>query len=169
MFLKKEKRWFVFYCMSRSEKKAQQTLSEDGWEVYLPLRNEIHIWSDRKKNVTVPLFRGYIFANCKTHEVYQLLTNRYIVAPVKIGNEFAYLRQREVDLIRKIEEHGYIVSAEPKKINIGDSVEITVGALKGYKGKCIVESNKNYVLIDIESIDYQLKVKVLKRELKILK
>lgn len=168
MCKKNSKRWYVFYCKSRAEKKAKEQLIEAGEEVYLPLKEEVHIWSDRKKKVVLPLFKGYIFINCLIHEVYKLVNHYHIVAPVKIGEEFAFLRDKEIELVRLIEKHGINVTAEPKSIQKGTTVKIINGHLKGHQGICTCQSSNKYVYIDIESINYQLKVKLSTAEIEIL-
>ena len=47
--------WYAVYTRPRSEKKALITLSEDGYEVYLPLKKTLRQWSDRKKWIEFPL------------------------------------------------------------------------------------------------------------------
>ena len=53
--------WYVVYVRSRYEKKVHQLLQEKGIESSLPLIKTVRIWSDRKKKVEVPLFKGYVF------------------------------------------------------------------------------------------------------------
>jgi transcription antitermination factor NusG len=53
--------WYIWYTQPRAEKQLQKRLAGEGIEVFLPLRKELHQWSDRKKWVEVPLFRGYLF------------------------------------------------------------------------------------------------------------
>ncbi|MDD2387636.1 MAG: hypothetical protein PHP52_12740 [Bacteroidales bacterium] len=77
---------------------------------------------------------------------------------IKLGNEYAIIREKEFDLLRKIEKHGLKVSIEPLAICKGNRVEIISGLLKGYKGICIEESNNNYVSIAIKDINQNVKV-----------
>ena len=44
-------RWYALSVRSRHEKKAHAELRERGFETFLPLIEEIHAWSDRKKKV----------------------------------------------------------------------------------------------------------------------
>ena len=54
-------RWYAVSLRSRHEKKAHAELLRRGIERFLPLIGEVHLWSDRKKKVMVPLCRGYLF------------------------------------------------------------------------------------------------------------
>ncbi len=56
-----EKSWFALYTKPRSEFKAAQQISSLDVEYYLPTITKTKQWSDRKKKITEPVIRGYIF------------------------------------------------------------------------------------------------------------
>ncbi len=53
--------WYAVQTRYRFEKKVAEQLRTKGVETFLPLREEIHRWSDRCKDVSLPLFPGYAF------------------------------------------------------------------------------------------------------------
>jgi transcription antitermination factor NusG len=53
--------WFALYTKPRSEFKAAEQINEAGIQYYLPSVTRVKQWSDRKKKVTEPLIKGYIF------------------------------------------------------------------------------------------------------------
>lgn len=55
------KYWFALYTKPRSEFKAASQLESIGVSYYLPSITKVKQWSDRKKKITEPLLRGYIF------------------------------------------------------------------------------------------------------------
>ncbi len=55
------KAWFALYTKSRSEFKAAAQIEALCVEYYLPTVTKYKQWSDRKKKITEPLIRGYIF------------------------------------------------------------------------------------------------------------
>ena len=55
------KKWFALYTRPRHEFKALEQIKELEVETYLPTITVIKQWSDRKKKITEPLFRSYIF------------------------------------------------------------------------------------------------------------
>ena len=57
------KNWYAIYVRSRHEKYVYSELQQKGIESSLPLVTQTRQWSDRKKKVEVPLFRGYVFVN----------------------------------------------------------------------------------------------------------
>ncbi len=56
-----QKNWYALYTKSRSEFKAAAQLEERAIEYYLPAITKVKQWSDRKKKITEPVLRGYIF------------------------------------------------------------------------------------------------------------
>ena len=66
--------WFALQTRYRFEKRVAEQLQAKGLEVFLPLRRENHRWSDRQKEITIPLFPGYAFVR-----VSELLDSRRIV------------------------------------------------------------------------------------------
>jgi transcription antitermination factor NusG len=53
--------WFALYTKPRSDFKAAEQINEAGIQYYLPSVTRVKQWSDRKKKVTEPLIKGYIF------------------------------------------------------------------------------------------------------------
>src|SRR5437879_5635660 len=53
--------WYAIRTRSRHEKMVARQLHGQEIEAFLPLCNEVHRWSDRQKEVGLPLFPGYAF------------------------------------------------------------------------------------------------------------
>lgn len=159
-------KWYVFYVRSRAEKIAVSLLQEAGFEAYLPLMSVKRIWSDRIKTVIVPMFTGYVFVHCGLSEIDNVLDCQHLVAALKIGSEFSFVRQKEIDMLKTIEESNYSIFIESSILNRGDTVEIIYGVLKGYSGSYIEESGSNYVVLSIEGINQSVKIKIGKEYLK---
>lgn len=155
-----EKKWYVFYCKSRAEKKANEELRIRGYESYLPMMVQNRVWSDRIKKVSVPMLSGYIFVNCYKHEIYSILEIRQIVGPVRIGKEYAQIRQSDIDILQKTEINGLKVFVEKSIVTKGDLVEISAGVLRNLRGLCVEEAGNNYFIIAIEGINQSIKIKI---------
>ena len=53
--------WFALYTKPKSEFKAAEQLNSVEISYYLPTVTRMKQWSDRKKKITEPVMRGYIF------------------------------------------------------------------------------------------------------------
>jgi transcriptional antiterminator RfaH len=87
------KAWFALYTKSRSEFKAAEQIGANEVEYYLPTVVKYRQWSDRKKKITEPLIRGYIFVYANEKERIVSLEQNAVVRcltergrPAKIPN-----------------------------------------------------------------------------------
>ena len=160
------KNWYVFYTKSRAEKKTKKTLEKFGFEVFLPTIKVMRQWSDRKKKVEVPLFNSYIFVYEEEHQIQEVTKIPGISWSIRQEGRPAYLREDELDMIKRLTESGYAVQAEGyDELEKGDEVEILDGPLKGFKGIIDNSAEKNFRVI-IPSIGQAVKVQVDKMLLK---
>ena len=61
-------KWYAAYTRSRHEKVVAEELWKKQIESFLPLREVISQWKDRRKKVQLPLFPGYLFVHVPLHE-----------------------------------------------------------------------------------------------------
>jgi transcription antitermination factor NusG len=53
--------WFAIQTVARHEKRVAGQLAEERISTFLPLLNQVHEWSDRRKCIQVPVFSCYVF------------------------------------------------------------------------------------------------------------
>lgn len=155
-----EKSWYVFYTKARWEKKTFDLLKREGFKPWLPLVKEVHQWSDRKKKVTVPLFRSYIFVLSTESMIQEIVKTPGISWNIRLDGKPAILKDREKSMIERVLETGYSVEPiSPSTYNRGDHVEIIEGPLVGLKGM-VLSGNTSTILIQIDSLEQLLRVKL---------
>jgi transcription antitermination factor NusG len=71
--------WFALYTKSRSEFKAAEQIGALNIEYYLPVITKYRQWSDRRKKITEPLIRGYIFVYVNEKERIKSLEQNAVV------------------------------------------------------------------------------------------
>jgi transcription termination/antitermination protein NusG len=164
-----EKAWYVFYCKSRAEKKVFEQLIHKDFTVYLPLYQTLRIWSDRKKKVSLPMFPGYIFVQCSPINFSALQqTSPGLVAPVKIGSQYAILRQEEINFLQKIETNGIEAVFSSTKPEVGNRVKVIAGPLKDYEGFCMEETAENFLVVHVEAVNQYVKIRIHASKLEVL-
>lgn len=154
-----EKKWFAIYTRSRNEKKVAERLEENSIEVYLPLLHTLKQWSDRKKKITIPLFKGYVFVHIDSREYIKVLHTEGVVRFVTIGNELIPIPENQIMAIKYFLQESDQVEGE-KIFNKGDRVVITHGALMGIRGDIMDFSGKHKVRIKIEVINQYIDVSI---------
>tara|TARA_B100000131_G_scaffold284067_1_gene292398 strand:- start:1728 stop:2234 length:507 start_codon:yes stop_codon:yes gene_type:complete len=153
------KQWFAFYTKSRHEKSVSIALENKGFEVYLPLLKERRKWSDRKKWVTFPLFKSYIFIKIEAKESVFALKTPGIVKIIKFGDKPSPILDDTIKSLKLMIEGGY----NPQPIEYftkGDPVIIRDGPLKGLKGEIGTIHNQDHFIIHIDAIQHSVSIKI---------
>ena len=154
-----KKQWFTFYTKSKHEKLVYNSLVKQGYEVYLPLLKKRKKWSDRKKWVEFPLFKGYVFVKIEAKNEIPLLKTPGIVKMIKFGGKLAPVLEETIKSLKLIINGGY--NPEPTDYFIkGDPVIIKDGPLKGIKGEVVRIENEKYFIIHIDSIRQTISLKI---------
>ena len=97
-----QKSWFALYTKPRNEFKASEQLTRAEVEHYLPTITRLKQWSDRKKKVTEPLIRGYIFIYATENQRLASVEQPSIVRCVFDGGHPASIPDWQIDNIRKM-------------------------------------------------------------------
>jgi transcription termination/antitermination protein NusG len=92
--------WFVVWTESRAEKKVASRIEAQGIESWAPTFTERHRWSDRWRNVVLPLFPGYLFARGEMAQLHRLLRTPGVLTVVKAGNQPALLSDSFIKSLR---------------------------------------------------------------------
>ena len=153
------KQWFAFYTKSRHEKSVHSILKNMGYDVYLPLLKERRKWSDRKKWVTYPLFKSYIFIKIEAKDSIFVLKTSGIVRIVKFGNKPSPILEDTIKSLKLMIDGGY--NPQPTDYFIkGDPVVIKDGPLKGLKGEIAIIHNQERLIIKVDAIEHSFSIKI---------
>lgn len=155
--------WFALYCKSRHEKKVARQLDEKGIINYLPLKREVRQWSDRKKTVEVPLFRGYVFVRIPENYQIPVLETYGAVTFVKFGGKLVPIPEEQIESVKTVEEYGVGLSQEPVDFELDSRVRVTGGPCQGLVGHLVHRKNRDRFVVVIDSIKLGASVEI-KRE-----
>ena len=147
-----EKLWYAIYVRSRHEKNVHSALLNKDIESFLPVKTVIRQWSDRKKKVEVPLFRGYVFIRIDIREdKFNILKTDGVVKFIGIGKNPSRIPDEQIHWMHIIVEKSDTVKNE-KEIPIGQKVSVIAGPFKGLEGIVTRDGNQSRLVIVIESI-----------------
>lgn len=99
---KSDKSWFALYTKPRNEFKAAKQIEAAGINFYLPTYVKISQWSDRKKKITEPLLRGYIFIFSNEKERILSLEQPSVVRCVSERGRPARIPEWQIDNLKKM-------------------------------------------------------------------
>ena len=128
------------YTKPRQEFTAAQEFRAEGFEFYLPTIELMKQWSDRKKKVTEPLFRGYIFLYGTEGERLKAVQMKSIVKTVSFDGKPSVIPDWEIENLKRMLEgtNEIDISDIPP---VGSKVKVIAGPFKDIEG--IVYDNEN--------------------------
>jgi len=161
--------WYAIYTKPNSEKKLYSSLVEKQIECYLPLRKVLRYWSDRKKWIEEPLFKGYLFAKVSYKEFFDILNTPGAVCYVSFGGRAQPIPEKQMSSIKTmVEQAKEEMVLTYKNIMKGQKAEVVYGALKGIQGEIVEIHGQERILIRLESMNCSLHANISKDEVRIL-
>src|SRR5262245_48848200 len=115
--------WFAVQVKTTHEKRVTSLLSYQGREWFLPLYRARRRWSDRIKQVDLPLFPGYVFCRFSPCARVSILKTPSVIGIVGIRNVPAPIDDQEIAALHKVVNAGAGVSPHPF-LQAGQSVRI---------------------------------------------
>lgn len=165
--MKAEVNWFALYTKPRWEKKVAITLGENGIVVYCPLNKVVRQWSDRKKIVLEPLFKGYVFVHIAEEEKLAVKQTDGVVNFVYWNRKPAIVRQKEIETIQRFLSEFSDVAVEDIHLEVDKQVVIKKGVLVNYQG-IVLEVLGNKAKVLIESMGLKLSATIDKKNLELI-
>ncbi len=153
------RQWYALYLRSRYEKKVYEDLGKKEVETFLPLIEEVHIWSDRKKKIQEPLFRGYVFVKTDLRDKEEILITDGVVRFVGINHKPSSIPESQIEWLRRIVS-GPIEMQREQYLNVGERVRVTAGPLIGLEGIVTRMQGVARVVVSIVAIEQSVSVQV---------
>ncbi|MBN1299879.1 MAG: UpxY family transcription antiterminator [Melioribacteraceae bacterium] len=154
------KKWYALYTKPRSEFKAELQLNSIDIESYLPKVQLLKKWSDRKKKVTEPLFRGYIFIRADERERLLALEQNAIVKTIFFNGKPSAVPQSQIDSLKKMLSNTNDIQVFNNIIK-GNIVKIVEGPFSGTEGVVYnVSKNESMLAVNIDIINRSVVVKL---------
>ena len=145
--------WYAVQTRPRHEKKVAAELSGKGIVNYLPLVRQIHRWSDRRKEVEVPLFPGYTFVHAALSPETRISILRVWGALNFVGSQNlgTPIPEKQIEFIRMLMAENLQAAPYPF-LRSGQRVVVRSGALAGLEGIFLGTERSKRLVISIESI-----------------
>jgi len=144
-------RWYALYTRAHHEKKVAGQLMRKGIEHFLPLWRVRHRWSDRWKEVALPLFPNYLFVRLNLEDVRQyiaVLRTPGVVNFVRFNRRVEPVPDEEIESVRRICESTLPYDPFPY-LREGRWVEVVRGPLKGLRGWVVEREGTRRVVVSV--------------------
>ena len=158
--LQKVHPWYAVHVQSKFERIASSVLRDRGYEEFLPFYRAAHQWSDRVKQLDLPLFPGYLF--CRINIADGLL--RVVTAPgvrriVSAGRYPISLSDREIELVRAVVRSGLPAMPWPI-LRAGRRILIEHGPLAGVEGIVLEVDKKCRLIVSVSLLQRSVAVEI---------
>ena len=125
--------WYALQVRLRYERIIADALLAKGYEGFLPMYRKNSRWSDRIRELNLPLFPGYLFCRLDKNKRLPILITPGVIRIVGIGKNLLPIDEGEISSIQAIVASG--LDAEPHPyLQIGQRVRIEHGSLSGVEG-----------------------------------
>jgi len=157
--LAEQARWYALRTRSRHEKMVAEQLDQQGIENFLPLVKRTRQWSDRVKEVALPLFSGYTFVRValQSPDKLRVLQTHGVAGLVGIRGAGAPIPDAQIDSLKMVVENQLPFEEHPF-LEIGQRVRIQGGALDGIEGILSAHKGDRTLVISVDPIHRSLSI-----------
>jgi len=151
--------WYVLYTNGRHEKRVVELLSNRQVNCYLPLYRSVRRWQDRRKEIDLPLFPGYVFVRMALRSRLQALTVPGVVRIVTFNGKPAPVDDSEIDALRQGLSCATSVKPHPY-LKVGKRVHVRSGPFAGMHGILVRRKQAYRLVLSIDLIMRSLSVEI---------
>ena len=151
----RSKRWLVAIVRICHEKKTGERLTKMGIENFLPIQQEVHQWSDRRKMVDTVLLPMMVFVHVNPKERMEVLSfstvSRYMVmrgesTPAVIPDE----QMARFRFMLDYSEEAVCMNDTP--LARGEKVRVIKGPLSGLVGELVTVGGKSKIAVRLNML-----------------
>src|SRR5260370_36488666 len=128
-----EPRWYAASTFAKNEKRVAEQLQGRAVDHFLPLYSSVRRWNDRRVQLQMPLFPGYVFVRLALRDRMRVLEIPSVARLVGFGGPPIALPDNEMEAMRiglasqlRAEPHPYL--------KVGRQVRVVSGPLAGLEG-----------------------------------
>jgi transcription antitermination factor NusG len=154
-----EPHWYAAHVCANHEKRVATELGIRKVQHFLPLCRSTRQWSDRRVQVELPLFPGYLFVRMALQDRLCVLQISSVVRLVGFNYLPTALPDEEIDILRSGLSKGLCVEPHPF-LTVGRRVRIAHGPFAGFEGVLSRRRKNLRVVISIELIQRSIAVEV---------
>ena len=152
-------RWFALTVKHQHEQRVEDALSASGVEAFLPLYRVRRRWSDRVKDLDVPLFPGYVFGRFSDVDRIRILRTPGVAKIVGFAGIPAPVPENELDAIRLALASRLPLGPWPF-LKTGSRVRVEDGPLRGLEGRLLREREGLRLVVGIELLQRSLAIEI---------
>jgi transcription antitermination factor NusG len=143
--------WYAVATNPRHEKLVAAQMRGYEIECFLPLYKSLRRWKDRRKELELPLFPGYLFVHIALRNRLQVLRIPGVSQLIGPNGKPSSLPEHEIEALRNGLANGIYAEAH-SWLQIGQRVRVTRGPLAGAQGILIRKKHNCRIVISVDVI-----------------
>ena len=150
--------WYAVYTCARHEKRVAEQMEERRLQGFVPLYRAVHRWKDRRKEVLLALFPGYVFVHLALRDRLRVLEIPGVVSIISAQGKPIPLLASEIEPFRhafdgvRIEPHPYLQA--------GRRVRVRRGPMAGLEGFFLRRKEGLRLVVSIEILMRSVAVEI---------
>jgi transcription antitermination factor NusG len=148
--------WFALQVTPRHEFSTAKILRLKGFQEFVPTYTSRRKWSDREKNIVLPLFTGYVFTKLCLDAKLPIVTTPGVIrivgsrkGPIPIPQEQLEMARKASACARHVHPHPYIPGGTRVRINEGPLAGVE-GIFHGY--------DRSELIISVDLIQRSMRI-----------
>jgi transcription antitermination factor NusG len=151
--------WYAIRVRARWEKVVAGALHGKEYDEFLPLYRKRSSWSDRIKEIDLPLFPGYVFCRSDLSGRAPFITTPGVIGILSFGGRPAMISQEEIEAVKAVIRSGADAGPWPY-IREGQRVRVLRGALAGVEGILVHAKSDWRVVVSVKTLCRSIAVEV---------
>jgi transcription antitermination factor NusG len=151
--------WYAVQTRSNSERLVYRVLEEKGYDLFLPMYSEQRRWSDRVKQINIPLFSGYVFCRLDPHNRLPILQAPGVVRIVGNGNLPMPIAEEEIEAVKNVVKSNLPYTPWPSLVP-GHRVVVDRGPLMGMQGVLLRVRQGHRLVVSINMLQRAVAVEL---------
>jgi len=154
-----EQRWYALTVPYQHERQTEKALQSKGLETLLPVYRSRRQWSDRVKDVEIPLFAGYVLCHFDLNDRIHVMDTPGVARIVGFGGMPAALEDSEIGSIQQMVLWKLPLAPWPY-LKAGDRVRVEHGPMRGQEGTLVRTKDSLHLVINIDVLQRSVAVQV---------
>ena len=151
--------WYALYTCPRHEKRVAEQMEQRRISCFLPLYRSVRRWKDRRKELELALFPGYVFVQVALKDKLRVLTLPGAVGLVTFNGQPAALPDAEIEGLRQRLSGDRAVEPHPY-LQAGRRVRVRSGPMQGLEGIIVRRKDRCRLVFSLDLIRRSVAVEV---------
>lgn len=154
-----QKHWYALYTSANHEKRVASELGRRSVENFLPLYSSVRRWQDRRVQLQLPLFPGYVFVHLALSDRLRVLQVPGVAKLVGFGGQPVALPDEQLEALR-VGLNGQLCAEPHPYLSLGRRIRVLRGPFQGVDGILVRKKGVFRVVLSLELIMRSIAVEV---------